>query len=273
MSAIPRAGSLFSMHFVLIWVIGFWCQLAQAGTIKIGFFSLAPHAMQEASYAPAKGAAVDYVGQYVVPEMAKILGTELDAHFTVLPFSRLLHMLQTGEIDAALTLAKTPEREEIFRYSAEPLTSMQSGLALRKEFPVYFVDTPESLRILRIGFTKDGYVSPWMRDSQIPLQLFVGDKNVFVTLLRVLSAHRLDAVYNPTLITLKYEALKLGISSQLRFLPLPEPQQGLYTVFRHNILPEWLQAFDLAHQRVRERLDYATLLSEYLETARESYAP
>ncbi|MCG8612343.1 MAG: transporter substrate-binding domain-containing protein [Pseudomonadales bacterium] len=232
--------------------------LALEPVLTVGLFNLAPHAFTDsADETQVKGAAIDYMERYIAPEMG------VSIHWQVYPFSRLIMHMEEGKLDAVLTLAKDGNREKRYLYPDSPLTYMQSGLAVLASSPLIKVQSPEDLLDTEIGFTKHGYLSPFMRDARLDINFIVGDLNAFRTMLRLLNAKRLDAVYNPTIMTLRFEARQLQISDHLRFIPLPEQKVGLYTVFCKGC-SEALARYNHAHNERRQRTPYETLLSPYL---------
>lgn len=225
--------------------------------IVVGFFQLAPHAFVDEHNQPT-GAALDYMQQQIAPR----LGVKIT--WQMVPFSRLIYLLDTGKIDAALTLAKTPEREEKYLYPDTPITFMQSGLAVLAQNPLTAVEKHSDLQDTTIIFTKGGYLSPFMRDPSVNINYIVGDSNIFRTMLRLVVAERADAVYNPTALTLQYEARKIGITDKIRLIPLPDEPVGLYTVFHEN-KEQLFRQFNLLNTTTHDNISYQELLKPYLQ--------
>lgn len=228
---------------------------ADRATLRVGFFSLAPHAFLDVDKRPT-GAAVDYMQQYLAPHM------KVQIDWQHLPFTRLLYMLDNERIDAVLVLAKNPGREEKYLYPAQPFAAMQSGLVVSTNSHLESIHRVDQLYGTKIGFTKGGYLSPFMQDSSITFQYVVGDSHIFQTLLKQLDAGRVDAVYNPTMESLIFEARELGLQERVRFLALPEPEVALYTVFSKRA-EQWRERYEEAQKKQQEGR-YRLLLDAYL---------
>jgi ABC-type amino acid transport substrate-binding protein len=227
-------------------------------TMKIGYFTLAPHSFAGTQKSKPVGAAVDYMERYVAPEM------DVRIEWSLLPFSRMMKYLDEGTIDAALLLGKNSERLEKYLFPAEPVTSEITGLAINKSCSLTRINTANDLKGLKIGFTKDGYLSPFMRNKQLRFDFTVGTETIWQQFLKKLEAGRIDAAYNPTLTVLKYEAKLLGLTDKLKFIELPEPRIGLYTVFSKSSA-DLFKRYDTVHAALCKRHNYEDFLKKYLE--------
>ncbi len=257
----PR--SQHSTKLVIFFILQLFCRtiLADEASPKpemlVGFFQLAPHAFINEQQEPA-GAAIDYMTQDIAPK----LGVKIT--WQMVPFSRLIHLLDTNKIDAALTLAKTPEREATYLYPETPITFMQSGIAVLANSHLTAVTKHADLHGTKIIFTKGGYLSPFMRDPSLDIRYIVGDSNIFRTMLRLIVAERADAVYNPTMLTLQYEAREIGVADGIRMIPLPDDPVGLYTVFPKN-RKALFQQFNQLNTANHDHASYQELLKPYLQ--------
>jgi len=227
--------------------------------MKVGYFVLEPHALAESETLEPSGAAVDYMEQYIAPRM------NVSIEWSLLPFSRLMRYLDSGKIDAVLLLGKNPERIEKYLYPEKPVTLEATGFALKNSYPLTQIKSVEDLKNVQVGFTKNGYISPFMRDENIQFDFITGNERyLWQRFLKQLVAGRIDAVYNPSLTVLKYNAKKLGLSEKLRFIELPEPPIGLYTVFSKSA-GGFLRRYNSAHTDLIRSNNYATLQKKYLE--------
>lgn len=132
--------------------------IAAAGaqeTIKMGYWDNAPFVIAQPGGAPPAGAAVDYWTAIVAPAMnVKVAWVGP----TALP--RLLIQLQSGEIDAVLVAARTPEREKLFQFAAAPSLHFLPGLAVLKENPLAAIKSADNVRHegrLRNGADRDRF--------------------------------------------------------------------------------------------------------------------
>ncbi len=226
-----------------------------SNTLRVGYFVLAPHALEKGDQPEARGAAIDYT-KMVAGKMA------IPVTFMELPFSRLMKYMDDGRIDAALFLVRTPEREAAYRYPDHPFTRTRSAVAVRADSPLSAVSAASDLMGMTIGYFELGYASPFILDAGIPLERITGSENIFQMLLKLLVNHRIDAVYSPAIGALEYDAGILAIRDQIRILPLPEPEIDLYTVFGPGVPDGIVSEYNRVHNETRERYD--TYLQPYL---------
>ncbi|MCR4509922.1 transporter substrate-binding domain-containing protein [Pseudomonas sp. 32.2.56] len=145
----PRRVSAVSPAFIFFLLI-LLAPLASADSLRVGYFDLPPHTPLPGQ-ADTEGAAIAYFAK-IAERM------QLDAvSYQRYPLSRLLQMLQRDQLDMALILAKTPERETMLVYPEQPFVVVQPLLLVAREHPLQRVDSVEQLLPLRLGAWQDGY--------------------------------------------------------------------------------------------------------------------
>lgn len=97
--------------------------LAGADSLRVGYFDLPPHT-PETGQADSEGAVIAYFGK-----IAKHMQLD-DVSYQRYPLSRLLRMLEHGNLDMALILAKSVDREKGLVFPAAPFAVVQSILLL-----------------------------------------------------------------------------------------------------------------------------------------------
>ncbi len=222
--------------------------------LHAAYFVLEPHAFEPGDTDGHTGFAIDYFNQ-----IAACLNTEVvwQRH----PFSRLLYSLQNNHVQVALFLAANDDRRARFQYPSAPYFEMQSAIAVRKDQPLTSIRDIHDLIPLRIGFFHEGYRSPLMRDERLRFTLMTGSDNVFASLVRQLKARRIDAIYNPTGLSLEYQIKSMGLGKDMRVLALPEPSVGLYSVFSKQVSKAWIERYNRENEARVAVNNYHSLLA------------
>jgi ABC-type amino acid transport substrate-binding protein len=244
--------------FALLLVVSV-CSLSHAETLRVGFFSIAPHTIVE-SPNTYKGAAIDYFSR-----ITDLMGVP-SVNFKMLPLARLVAGLENDDIDVILFLAKNPERERTFRYPETPYHSSQPGLAVPSSSSVNAISSVEDLFPLRIGILGKGFLSPFMRNEQLQFEPIFGSTPILLNLNKLM-AGRIEAIYVPDLTVIRYAARKHGYDGQVRFLPLPEPAAANYSVFSQKSAETYLSRYEQALQELQKTLPYKNVLEKYISAA------
>lgn len=230
-------------------------------TLRLSYFNVPPHISWDAARERPVGALVDLLEDYIAPE----LEVEL-VWLSPAPIPRILKQLESGHVDAAAIMAKSPERATSFRYPSEPFWRSVPVLVVRDSHPLERVDSIDDVLGLRIGYMQNSFVSPFMRDPRIDWSNPASASSVEQNLQRLLLG-RIDAQYNleaaPILGLAKPHEL-----DRLRFLPLPE-ESMLYTVFGRDQSPELVDRYAATLERLGGIEFYTReLLSRYVDIAR-----
>jgi len=233
--------------------------IAAAGaqeTIKMGYWDNAPFVIAQPGGAPPAGAAVDYWTAIVAPAMnVKVAWVGP----TALP--RLLIQLQSGEIDAVLVAARTPEREKLFQFAAAPSLHFLPGLAVLKENPLAAIKSADNIAGMKVGYATGLTVIDFMKNAKI-----TWDNMTTATWIqddfRKLMNKRIDAVFNLTTVGLQYEAAK-SYSGKFKFLPLPVPPTDIYTMFaRTDRATAFLKQYDSVNAKNASKVE--ALVNKYI---------
>lgn len=228
---------------------------AEKETLKVGYFDLPPHSNDGTSDAP--GAAMEYFNK-----VAEVMGVKVE--YIRLPLSRLTFMLEHNRLDAALILAKSDARSNIFVYPASPILITKPVFVVKKDSNLQNWADIQKQHHLKIGVWQGGYHSAKL----------AANKNVLIPLsgndvahrgIELLINNRFDAFFSPDSHAVKFEALKHGQLDSIRILPIDDETIPLYTVFTQKTASVHLQAYEQALKKVKAELTYDSILQHYLQ--------
>ncbi len=204
------------------------------------------------------GAAVEYLRDYIAPEMGlpvKFVGP--------VPFARLLHNFQEGEYDAVLLLAKNIARDRLFVYPKEPYGVMESALLVDKGFVPDNVLSPEELKGMVIGYTNKAWRTPSLRRSYLRFDM-VSATSATIINFRKFNEGRIDAIYNPDKYALLYRMLKTKLVRPCKVVPIVDSTVGFYMVFHPSVPKRIVRSYEKALSKVKTRLPYSSVIDHYL---------
>jgi len=240
-------------RILVICLIFMTADTACAEILRVGFIRVAPHVILNEKEEP-EGPAIEYF-----QDIAQDMGVE--ASFIRLPVARLLAYLQDGEIDAALILTRSPEREKMFCFPEQPLIRIQPAIVVPRNHPLRAVTSADDLLPLRICGWGNAYRPATMQDSRLNIILLYG-RDMVKEALDMVRRGRADAFYSPGSNTLKYELQRENIMDSMRIIPLPDPEVGLYTVFSRKVCEKYLSRYETALGKVSRRKPYEKLMEE-----------
>lgn len=224
-----------------------WMPMTRAEPLlRVGYFELPPHTVAAAG---GEGPAQGYLRL-----IARRMGVALEFHGY--PLARLLYKLERDELDLALILARSPERERRLSFPSEPFFLTHSALVVRAGSPLTRVERVEDLIGLRLGVWFEGYRSALLGDPRLTLVPVTGDQ-ILDKSAQQLRAGRLDAFYHPDALALTGAAE----GGDLRLLALPEPPLPLYSAFSHGAAKRWLAPYQKALAEQQAELGYEAWLA------------
>ncbi len=229
--------------------------------LQIGFFNLPPHAYLQSGANEPQGAAVSYFN-----DVANLMGYEID-WIGPYPFPRLILDLQLGNVDGSIFIAKQPEREEFLYYSKLPVNEITSIIAVMNDNPLSAINHAEDLNDLRIGTPSDVILGDFM--SQLSDRVIFSNlsgRTWFEQQLQRLVSGRIDAIYGRNNHSIIYEARRLGLLDQLKFLTVPEPPIEVFVVFSklNPNASQFIDQFDQAASNLT--FDYEQYLEAHLNS-------
>jgi polar amino acid transport system substrate-binding protein len=244
-------GSLF-----LAGLIAFVGTASGKERIKIGYFKLEPHTVSDAN--KHSGALIDLWEN----QLASAMDVEIEWQGP-LPPSRLLSALKDGEINAVALLAKNPEREKTFDFPNEMFFAMEAGIAVLKENKLVKINSTEDLFGLNLGFFKEGFIPPGLKNDKIKWDLVSAPDWQQVNFTK-LTAGRIDGAFNPENLSLIFEANKTGIKDKVKILTIPNTTASLYSVFSKKDNGKFLVKYNQAVAKISLKDKYKELIKKYL---------
>lgn len=225
---------------------------AHAESLRVGFFDLPPHSIQDAT-GVAHGAAIEYVKQ-----ITDRMGIS-DVEFIQYPLPRLLLMLEQERMDVVILLAKSPERASKFSFTQTPLYSAQPVISVRASQTLDSITSAKDLLPLKIGMWQNGYQSPLLNNTGQNLHTLTGNEVVSKGVAMVV-AGRIDGFYFPDAYALDYEVERSKLQGKIKILPMPEPELAFYSVFSKSAGEHFLARYEQALSAQQTEAPYETFL-------------
>ncbi len=229
---------------ILLLTLCFASVVLAAQTIHVGLYSLEPLL----SFETTPGG---FVGSTVHKQLIKMKDFEVRYHHY--PFARLLSMLERKEIDVALLVAKTKERESVYDYGSEALWVSRPALVLKSTSNLIPLKSLEQLRKKKIGHARGSIIPDELSNLEIEW-FFRSEDNYFQNALRSIYLERLDGFFVPTLAFAKHEMRSLQDTRSYRLVPLPMPGLPLYTVYPKGLSPAKKNAVEAAIHLAQQEL-------------------
>lgn len=226
----------------------FFVPLALAKPFHIGYFLVKPHIMPTVDGQP-RGVAVEYF-KYIADEMGL---SELK--FSLFPLKRLLLELEQNRIDMAMLLAKNPERALKFVYPGQPFCLTRPSIVVNAASSLKTIRSVDDLLKLSIQESAGGFRSPFLRDHRLKIEPLHGTDYTMRCFSKLLT-RRTDACYQPDHYPLEFEAMRGRSSPRVRILRFPEPPIGLYSVFSKQGAKTYLEPYETALDRVKQKISY-----------------
>ncbi|NML24241.1 substrate-binding periplasmic protein [Zoogloea dura] len=230
------------------------CSAAAAERLRVGYFSLPPHVIENGS--ASNSPAIAYLD--------KVLDRAgLQADYQNFPLSRLLNLLRDNQIDAALILARNDDRARYLDYPETPFLSTQPAFAVTTGKAFASLEGLRSTRPLIIGIWQGGYRSPTLDSLDASLVPIAGD-DIASRGLRMLSMGRIDAFFSPDAHSIRVEIRKTGLGERVVLIPVPDERTGLYTVFSVDAGKRYKRRYQEALSAMRREMPYEKFLLQLL---------
>ncbi len=238
--------------------------------IRVGYFDLPPHTQLNAganantAANTANGPALQYFSK-VASRM------QLEPSFELLPLARLVQQLAENKLDAALILARNPERERLgVQYPTQP----------------FYIGYPALLQASTVATTP---LEPLLQNPAIrlgswhyvfwpaALQHFAGQRlllsgdDIPLRALEMFRQQKLDLFYSPDHYALHYMQLRAATLRQqdpqqplLTLIHLPGAAVPLYTAFSPQGARRFMQAYQQALADEQQQQSYSDFLAQQL---------
>ena len=228
----------------------------RARPIRIGYFTVAPHAMPGPRGIP-QGIAVEYFKR-----IAREMPLE-EIEFILLPLGRLLQDLENNRIDMALLLAKDAERAARFVYPQQAFCVTKPSIVVSCSNPLTRVTSVNDLLPLSFYERPANYRTTVMQDPRLQIEPLSGS-DFTRRCYAMIVAGRIDACYQPDHYPLQFEAVREEFLSRVNVLYLPDPPIGLYSVFSKIGAQCYLERYERALATVRRRCSYGEVFEQFI---------
>lgn len=195
--------------------------------IRISYFNVPPFIIYDfEEHELTGGALYEFLEQYI--------GPKIDVEFvwdrspTTIP--RQLKSISNGSIDAIALLSYTPQRNQEFAFTETPFFISSPALSVLKSNTLEKVEKIEDILSLRIGYAHRAYLTPFMRDKRIHLDL-ISTGNYNELNFKKLLFYRIDAIYTPDMASLLAVIKKLKIENKVKVIKLPDKASANHVVF------------------------------------------
>lgn len=159
-------------------------------SVHLGVYPLPPHVSLDES-GLSQGLAVNYI-----QKLAHSLNWNLK--ITSMPFARILAELEIQNLDMAILVAKTPERERKFLYSNQPLVQDNSCFISMTKDGWTLDKIKNSKTPITIGHAVGSVIPPYLKDLNIHWD-FLSGNDYFKSNISRLLLGRVQAVFAPTM--------------------------------------------------------------------------
>lgn len=229
-----------------------------AEVLRIGYMDVAPHIGWDGTR--TVGPVVDLWTEVLGPGMGVAV-----VWIGPLPPVRLLASLRDGQLDAAAWLVRTPEREALFVYPDQALSTIEAGVAVRRGSPLARATSASAFRGKRLVFFSEGYIAPRVRASGAEWDLLVAQNWRSLGLRKVID-HWADGAYDADVLTLKDCLAQEGLSDRMDLVTVPDSRGDIYTVFSRTGAERFLKTYNEVWGRSKSEDPglYSRLLAPYL---------
>ncbi|KAB2970151.1 hypothetical protein [Zoogloea sp.] len=227
---------------------------ATAERLRVGYFSLPPHVLENGS--ASNSPAIAYLNRV----LAK---AGLQADYQNYPLSRLLNLLRDKQIDAALILARNDDRTRYLDYPETPFLTTQPAFAVTTGKPFASLEGLRSSRSIIIGIWQGGYRSAILDSLDASLVPIAGD-GIASRGLRMLSMGRIDAFFSPDIHSIRTEIRKTSLGDHVIVIPVPDEKTSLYTVFSTEAGKHYKRRYEDALAATRREMPYEKFLLQFL---------
>jgi ABC-type amino acid transport substrate-binding protein len=231
---------VFSICLAMVVALNAW----SATPFRVGVVGGGPHALIEPGAKVPSGYAPDFFQKFVFPEIAKKFSLEIQ--WDLSPASRLLKEIEKGRLDMMFMIVKTPEREKVMNFSAEPFLSEPGGIIVGKDFPIEGgVVPPDQLKDRIVGQMGGTYIPDFFATYKIKSYELSGD-DVGNRLMNLIGSKRIDAVFVHLYSVTEYILKSHDFSHTLKAVPLSKaiPPFQVYIGFKKNLDPEIKKQID-----------------------------
>jgi ABC-type amino acid transport substrate-binding protein len=231
--------------------------------IKVPYFSSSPFIIYDREERKVTGGALfEFLEQHIGPEMG------VQFVWEKLPSSipRQMNAIERGSVDAMAILTHTPEREEKYAFTATPFLMSVPAIAVLKSNELEKVEKVEDILSLRIGYGRDSYLSPFMRDERIHFEL-ISSSNFIEQNFHKSMLSTVDAVYAPDIASHLGAIRKLRYEDDIKAIKLPEKESAFHVVFAKDLEPVAAR-YDEAFDQIDGKNTFMQIMSKFVDISK-----
>lgn len=252
--------------FLFLSVLLFAGSVHSADTVRMGYFNLPPYQYSETGgdVAHPAGAQVAYI-----EAVASKMGYDVE-WVGPIPLARLTEYLKSGvAVDGTVGFPRSSNFETFLYYLEKPIYSVGPVLCVRSDNSLTEVRSIEDIRGYRIGLVKtlSGRYTPLIDDHLDALYLEdIGGDDWMEQNLKKLLVERIDAVFDRQRYTIDFVARQMGVTSQIRVLPIPDSPTDFYIVFSKSSENGAALTEQFNAALLQEKIDFTALLQKEIAT-------
>lgn len=152
-------------------------------------------------------------------------------------FARFMLMLERGELDLGLLVAKNDERLKKFYFSNLHLWTSRPALVIKKESPLRTLTKLSELEGKKIGHAKGSIIPEELEGLKLKW-FFRSEELYFPNALKSLTLDRLDGFFVPTMTFALHQLELMGLKDKYSVVALPITGIKLYAISPKSISRE-----------------------------------
>ena len=231
--------------------------------IKIAYFNNPPFIIYDKEEKEVTGGALfEFLEQHIGPEMGVTFKWERSPS----SIPNELESLENGSVDAISLLAHSPEREKKYAFTATPFFMPSPAIAVLMSNALEKVDKVEDILSFKIGYARDSYLSPFMRDERIDFKL-ISSSNPHEQNIHKLMLGSVDAVYTPDISSLLGVLRELKYEDDIKIVKLPENKSRCHVVFAKD-LESVAVRYDEAFRKIDGESIFMQIMSKYIDISK-----
>lgn len=231
--------------------------------IKIAYFNVSPFVIYNTEEDKLTGGALyEFLEQHMGPKM----GVKFVWARSPSSIPRQLRAIEDKSVDAIALLTYTPERSQEYAFTAVPFFLSSPGIAVLKSNEIERVEEVEDILSFRIGYARDSYLSPFMRDKRINFDLITSSNFNEQNIYKLVLSH-IDAVYTPDVASLLGVIKKLKYEDDIKVIKLPEKESAFHVVFSKD-LESVTERYNEAFDQIDGKSVFMQIMSKYVDISK-----
>ena len=231
--------------------------------IKIAYFNNSPYIIYDREERGVTGGALfEFLEQHIGPKMGVTFIWEKSPS----SIPRQLNSIENKSVDAISLLAHTPEREKKCAFTATPFFMSSPAIVVLMSNKLEKVEKVEDILSFKIGYARDSYLSPFMRDERINFDL-ITSSNPHEQNINKLMLGLVDAVYAPDISSLLGLLRKLKYEDDIKVIKLPEKKSRCHVVFSKDLEPVAIR-YNEAFDQIDGERTFMQIMSKYVDISK-----